>query len=140
MKTSREALKAIKGDNRRFVEYLDGVGYASALRGDLKKILELEDTDSFVQIKSILVRLRREMQIIDYANPADVAQAIYLAKENNTGTEVERIMQEDFGFSEEETKPVLKSAIQHGQITFENGESNRCQARVRRSCTVDVHP
>lgn len=119
--SSRQALKLIKGDKHRFVEYLDGAGYASSLRGDLKKILEFSDTDSFVQIKSILVRLRREMQIIDYANPTDLAQAIYLSGSNNTRTEVQQIMEEKFRFSKEETNRAFESAIQQGSIGIEKG-------------------
>lgn len=130
---SRKALKSIKGDKHRFVEYLDGAGYGSALRGDLKKILEMEDTASFMQIKSILVRLRREMQIIDYANPTDIAQAVYLAGEKNTPSTVKRIMQNEFDFSEGETNRVLDLALEQGQIISDNGNLTIAESELKKA-------
>ena len=61
------------------------------------------------------------MQIIDYANPTDLAQAIYLSGSNNTRTEVQQIMEEKFRFSKEETNRAFESAIQQGSIGIEKG-------------------
>ena len=60
----------------RFVEYVDGAGYYAALRGDLEHMLTLDDTHSFIQVKSILVRLRREFQVISFITPVEFEHAV----------------------------------------------------------------
>lgn len=61
-KTSRHHVGE-KFPKSRFVEFVDGAGYFSSLNGDLKKLLEMESTASFTQIRSIPIRLRRELQL-----------------------------------------------------------------------------
>lgn len=59
-----------------FVEYLDGAGYFSSLNGDLKKMLNKKTTKSFFQIKTAPIKLRRELQEINYLTPLEVEHAI----------------------------------------------------------------
>lgn len=60
----------------RFVEYVDGAGYFSSLNGDLKKLLSMTTTQSFIQIRSAPIRLRRELQILGFITPLEIEHAI----------------------------------------------------------------
>jgi hypothetical protein len=73
--SSRQFTKE-KYPNARFVEYLDGAGYYAALRGDLEHMLSYDSTSSFFQVKTALVRLRREFQEIYYLTPVEFEQQI----------------------------------------------------------------
>lgn len=57
----------------RFVELVDGAGYCGSLRKDLKHLLFAADTDDFVQVRSIPVRLRRILQESGIILPLDIA-------------------------------------------------------------------
>lgn len=57
----------------RFVELVDGAGYCASLRQDLRHLLFAPDTDDFVQLRSIPIRLRRILQQSDVVTPLDVA-------------------------------------------------------------------
>lgn len=57
----------------RFVELVDGAGYCSSLRQDLRHLLFAADTDDFVQLRSVAVRLRRILQQSSLISPLDVA-------------------------------------------------------------------
>lgn len=54
-----------------FLEYLDGAGYYSSLRRDLKHMLEMPSTADFIQIRSAHIKLRRALQMIGYLTPLD---------------------------------------------------------------------
>lgn len=54
-KTSRDRVLT-KFQGVRFVEYVDGAGYFSSLNSDLRKILAMETTHSFIQIRSAPIR------------------------------------------------------------------------------------
>lgn len=72
----------------RFIEYVDGAGYAASLNGDLKKLLQKDTTASFFQIRSAPIRLRRELQHIGFLTPLEVEHAILRtdgSRENVTG-------------------------------------------------------
>lgn len=60
----------------RFIEYVDGAGYFSSLNSDLKKLLEMPTTASFTQIRSIPIRLRRELQQLGFLTPLEIEHAI----------------------------------------------------------------
>lgn len=74
-RSSRDLTKTV-APNSRFVEYLDGAGYYAALRGDLRHMLQYDDTASFIQVKSILIRLRRGLQEIAFITPIEVEHSI----------------------------------------------------------------
>lgn len=61
----------------RFVELVDGAGYCASLRKDLRHLLFAADTDDFVQLKSIPIRLRRMLQESGVISPLDFALIIY---------------------------------------------------------------
>jgi hypothetical protein len=59
-----------------FVEYVDGAGYFSSLNGDLKTLLSMPTTKSFIQVRSAPIRLRRELQSIGFVLPIEIEHAI----------------------------------------------------------------
>jgi hypothetical protein len=59
-----------------FLEYVDGAGYFSSLNGDLKNLLLMPTTRSFVQLRTASIRLRRELQSIGFLCPIEIEQAI----------------------------------------------------------------
>jgi len=61
----------------RFVEYVDGAGYFSSLNGDLKKLLQMPTTTSFCQVRSVAIRLRRELQSVGFLIPLEIYHAIF---------------------------------------------------------------
>lgn len=73
--TSRRAVQDFV-PQAHFVEYVDGAGYFSSLNGDLKKLLEMASTATFVQIRSIPIRLRRSLQQVGFLTPLEVEHAI----------------------------------------------------------------
>ena len=46
---ARTAAKKIVGKDARFIEYVDGAGFFASLNGDLKSLLDMADTTSFIQ-------------------------------------------------------------------------------------------
>lgn len=73
-KTSRDRVLR-KFTGVRFVEYVDGAGYFSSLNSDLRKILAMETTHSFIQIRSAPIRLRRELQNLGFVTPLEIEHA-----------------------------------------------------------------
>lgn len=57
----------------RFVELVDGAGYCASLRRDLRHLLFAADTDDFVQLRSIPIRLRRILQESGLIAPIEIA-------------------------------------------------------------------
>lgn len=57
----------------RFVELVDGAGYCGSLRKDLRHLLFASDTEDFVQLRSIPIRLRRLLQESNIVTPLDIA-------------------------------------------------------------------
>ena len=55
---------------------MDGAGYFSSLNGDLRRLLSMDTTCSFVQIRSIPIRLRRELQQLGFLLPIEIEQAV----------------------------------------------------------------
>ncbi len=74
-KTSRDRVLQ-KFQGTRFVEYVDGAGYFSSLNSDLRKILAMETTHSFIQIRSAPIRLRRELQALGFLTPLEIEHAL----------------------------------------------------------------
>lgn len=98
----------------RFVEYLDGAGYYASLRGDLTKMLELKGTSSFIQVKSILIRLRRELQVMSFLTPVEFEHAILRTEHGDIG-EVTDILNKE-GYSSDEIIRVKKNMITRGLL------------------------
>jgi hypothetical protein len=112
---SRAKVLASNAD-ARFVEYVDGAGYASSLNGDLKKLLQKGSTASFFQVRSASIRLRRELQAIGFLTPLEVEHAVLradgdpkgvqtlLLSEGYTAAEIERCLSKCFrrGYMQEQ--------------------------------------
>lgn len=101
--------------NARFVEYLDGAGYYASLRGDLKHMLAFDSTASFFQVKSILVRLRRELQHICFLTPIELEHAI-ITSEQGLKESVFHSLELD-GYPKEEIKRITLVCIELGYIS-----------------------
>jgi hypothetical protein len=75
--TSTSRAKVLeKHANAFFDEYVDGAGYFSSLNGDLKTLLSMANTHSFIQVRSAPIRLRRTLQEIGFLTPLEVEQAV----------------------------------------------------------------
>lgn len=101
--------------NARFVEYLDGAGYYASLRGDLQHMLTFNSTASFFQVKSILVRLRRELQHIRFLTPIELEHAI-ITSEQSLKESVFHSLELD-GYPPEEIERIISVSIGLGYIS-----------------------
>ena len=97
----------------RFLEYVDGAGYFSSLNGDLKTLLSMRTTKSFLQVRSAAIRLRRELQDIGFVTPLEVEHAVLRSR----GRESEvRIQLEREGYLPAAVKDGLRRAIEGGNV------------------------
>lgn len=125
--------------NARFVEYLDGAGYYAALRGDLEHMLTFSDTASFFQVKSALVRLRREFQIIAYVTPIELEHVV-LTTGNCTRENIFNALLAD-GYSEEEIQRAQDVSIGLGYLSVEEEIIRIAEERLpiaRRLLILDI--
>jgi hypothetical protein len=107
-KTSRSSVQD-KIPNAIFIEYVDGAGYFSSLQGDLKHLLKMPTTYSFVQVRSTPIRLRRALQSIGFLTPLEVEHAVACT----TGTEAEvRELLIKEGYNEDEVRRCLVHAME----------------------------
>ena len=111
---SSRAFTLSKYPNAKFIEYLDGAGYYASLRGDLEHMLSFDNTESFFQVKSILVRLRREFQKIDFLTAIEIQHAI-LINQSNLYKEIQISLQKD-GYSLEEISRAIEYNLNIGLI------------------------
>jgi hypothetical protein len=111
-KTSRERVLAKFADTR-FVEYVDGAGYFSSLNSDLKKILDMGTTRSFIQIRSAPVRLRRELQALGFVTPLEIEHALVQSSGDEAEVGASLVAQ---GYHKKEVQRALDSATGHGII------------------------
>lgn len=100
--------------NARFVEYLDGAGYYASLRGDLKHMLAFDSTASFFQVKSILVRLRRELQYIKFLTPIELEHAIIVSEDGLKHSVFKSLLSD--GYPIEEIERVAAICMRLGYI------------------------
>jgi hypothetical protein len=91
-----------------FIEYVDGAGYFSSLNGDLKNLLQMDDTHSFVQVRSAPIRIRRVLQEIGFCTPLEVAHAI--ARTDGSRKAVTRILVAE-GYAKSEVERCIRVAI-----------------------------
>lgn len=128
-----------KYPNAKFVEYLDGAGYYAALRGDLQHMLTFSDTASFFQVKSILVRLRREFQNIAFLAPTELEHAILLSEDHSKQNLRDILFKE--GYPEEEIWRAEQVSLELGYITLNNGQFEILAERLpiaRRLLLLDI--
>ena len=91
-----------------FIEFLDGAGYFSSLNGDLKTLLSISTTYSFVQVRSAPIRLRRALQEIGFCTPLEVEHAI--AKTGGDRKKVANMLKTE-GYAGEEVERCINEAI-----------------------------
>lgn len=111
-KTSREMVRT-NYKKVRFIEFVDGAGYFSSLNGDLKKLLEMESTASFTQIRSIPIRLRRELQSIGFLIPIEIEHAII--QSNGRQSEVANFLRTQ-KYQDCEIDSAIREAIEKGVV------------------------
>lgn len=107
---ARERVKAAM-PAARFVELVDGAGYFSALNGDLKHLLEMADTSTFVQLRSAPIRLRRELQELGFLAPLEVAQCVLTTDGTRTAVRDALRLQ---GYSAAEVSRGMEAALTLG--------------------------
>jgi len=105
-KTSRSNVLT-KYSGIRFVEFVDGAGYFSSLNSDLRKLLAMNTTHSFIQIRSASIRLRRELQDISFLTPLEVEHAVI--RSNGDESSVGEILRKD-GYHPDEVKRVVQQS------------------------------
>lgn len=113
---SSRSFTLTKYPNAKFIEYLDGAGYYASLRGDLEHMLSFDNTESFFQVKSILIRLRREFQKIDFLTAIEIQHAI-LTNLSSSYESVINSLQND-GYSSIEIERAIKISLENGLITI----------------------
>lgn len=116
-KTSRSRVLE-KFAGTRFVEYVDGAGYFSSLNSDLRKLLAMSTTDSFIQIRSAPIRLRRELQVLGFLTPLEIEHAIVRCSGERSEVGSALVRQ---GYPADEVDRAIDSAISHGTIRLANG-------------------
>lgn len=120
-----------------FIEYLDGAGYFSALNGDLQKMLAKPATKNFIQINSAPLKLRRELQGIDFITTLEIEHAVMMT--DGKRASVENHLHND-GYSQNEINIAVNNAIDRQLII--GGEDlsilPKREEIVRRYCLLDV--
>jgi hypothetical protein len=114
-KTSRNRVLQ-KFSDVRFVEYVDGAGYFSSLNSDLRKILAMETTHSFIQIRSAPIRLRRELQALGFVTPLEIEHA--LIQSSGDEAEIGAVLLAQ-GYQVSEVHRAIGHAIRHGIVRKE---------------------
>jgi len=104
-----------KYPNAKFVEYLDGAGYYASLRGDLQHMLSFSNTESFFQVKSILVRLRREFQKIDFLTAIEIQHAILISESKSYKDIKASLINEEYSIIEIDR--AIRTNLELGLIT-----------------------
>ncbi len=120
-----------------FIEYLDGAGYFSSLNGDLRKMLAKPTTKNFIQINTAPLKLRRELQNIQFLTPLEIAHAILMTDGNIT--EVIKQLSND-GYTNEEIETAISSA-KGEYIIADNNQLSICDLKkgiVRKYCLLDI--
>jgi hypothetical protein len=121
-----------------FMEYVDGAGYFSSLNGDLKTLLSMPTTSSFLQIRSAPIRLRRALQEIGFVVPLEVEQAV--ARGDGSRESVNRVLAGD-GYRASEVDRAIADALSRGLVTATTGGLRLADARrdiVRRYALLDT--
>ncbi|HHA1789819.1 TPA: hypothetical protein ACOEBP_004916 [Enterobacter ludwigii] len=128
-----------KYPNARFVEYLDGAGYYASLRGDLEHMLSFNDTASFFQVKSILLRLRREFQVIKYLTPIEIEHSILTCTDRKIDTFKANLISD--GYPDDEVNRAVSVSLDLGFIEINEGVVSISSKRLdisRRLLLLDI--
>jgi len=127
-----------KHDSPMFIEYVDGAGYFSSLNGDLKSLFSMEDTSSFIQIRTAPIRLRRALQEIGFLTQLEIEQAIF--RTNGTIGEVKSLLASE-GYKEKEIERSLNTSLHNNGLSHNNDNLVIQDARneiVRRYILLDT--
>jgi len=121
-----------------FVEYLDGAGYFSSLNGDLRKMLALEDTNSFFQVRTAPIRLRRSLQELGFITPIEIEHSIL-----STNGLVESVIENLVlcKYKETEAKRAIDSALKRNIINSDGTYLSIKEERIpiiRKYAILDV--
>lgn len=126
-----------KFPNAVFIEYLDGAGYYSSLNGDLRKMLAKPTTKNFIQINSAPLKLRRELQGINYLTTLEIEHAIIMTTGNQQSV-VDHLLKD--GYTEDEVLLALRNATKN--TVLKNGDKLSIRedrkSVVRKYCLLDV--
>jgi hypothetical protein len=123
----------------RFVEYLDGAGYCAALRGDLLHMMRMTNTHSFIQVRSLWVRLRRELQLIGFITPVEVEHAILRTADGDLYAVKTKLLYE--GYSNDEVARSITYALEKGFLLESRGKlliSSHRKPLARRLFIIDT--
>jgi hypothetical protein len=136
-KTSRDrVLNEFEGT--RFVEYVDGAGYFSSLNSDLRKILAMETTHSFIQIRSAPIRLRRDLQALGFVTPLEIEHALIQSSREEAEIGAALVAQ---GYRTKEVRRAIDHATSNGVILKEGTKltlRNDRREIVRQHLLLDV--
>lgn len=120
-----------------FIEFLDGAGYFSSLNGDLRKMLAKPSTKDFIQIKTAPLKLRRELQGINFLTTLEIELAILIT--GGSKVKVTELLQAD-GYSVDEINTAIKEAenklLQIDGNTFKIKPER--ESIVRKYCILDI--
>ena len=120
-----------------FIEYLDGAGYFSSLNGDLRKMLAKPSTKNFIQISTAPLKLRRELQNINFLTTLEIEHAILMTGGKKADV-IEKLHND--GYSADEIEMAINIAIKK-RLLFD-GEplaiSSDRESIVRKYCILDT--
>ncbi len=120
-----------------FIEFLDGAGYFSSLNGDLRRMLAKPSTKDFIQIRTAPLKLRRELQGINFLTTLEIELAILIT--GGSKAKVTERLQAD-GYSVDEINTAIKEAenklLQIDENTFKIKPER--EGIVRKYCILDI--
>lgn len=121
-----------------FIEYLDGAGYFSSLNGDLRKMLAKSSTKNFIQICTAPLKLRRELQCINFLTTLEIEHAILMTGGKKDDV-INKLLKD--GYSDEEIEISINSAIAKDYL-ISDGDilviSHDRESIVRKYCILDI--
>lgn len=120
-----------------FIELLDGAGYFSSLNGDLRRMLAKPTTKNFIQINSAPLKLRRELQGIDFLTTLEIEHAIIMTDGKRLSVENQLL---NDGYSQNEINIAINSAIDRCLIIGNEDLSvlPEREGIIRKYCLLDV--
>ena len=136
---SSRAFTLKKYPSARFLYFFVGAGYYASLRGDLAHMLSFENTASFFQVKSILIRLRRELQNIEFLTPIEFEHSI-LTSNDGLKRSVFSALESD-GYPIDEIKRIASVCVKLGYVIENEDKFEIAASRIeiaRRLLILDV--
>src|SRR5262249_40533107 len=108
---SRQEARKKLATGGRFLEYLDAAGFFASLNPALRSPLDKPDTAGIVQIRSMPMRLRRELQLVGFLTPIEIEHAILIAGPNRK--RVVALLATD-GYAATEVERCIVGAVRRG--------------------------